>query len=86
MMPTRGIYHPDIRLSLLISSCPPVYTFTREVNSLSHSNLNTDFYDVNVSPDKRTIFLHSEKQLVEALKVSSNRMEAGGSGSLCACR
>lgn len=27
-------------------------------------------YDVNVSPDKRTIFLHGEQQLIEALKVS----------------
>lgn len=31
--------------------------------------LPTDAYDVNVSPDKRTIFLHSEAQLVDALKV-----------------
>lgn len=26
--------------------------------------------DINVSPDKRSIFLHSEGQLVETLKVS----------------
>lgn len=31
--------------------------------------LSTDSYDVNVSPDKRSILLHSEKNLVEALKV-----------------
>lgn len=29
-----------------------------------------DACDVNVSPDKRTIFLHSEDNLVSALKVS----------------
>jgi DNA mismatch repair ATPase MutL len=28
-----------------------------------------DSYDVNVSPDKRSIFLHSEQNLIEALKV-----------------
>ncbi|KAH9837617.1 DNA mismatch repair protein MutL [Rhodofomes roseus] len=31
--------------------------------------LPTDSLDVNVSPDKRTILLHSEKNLIEALKV-----------------
>ncbi|GAA5999464.1 ATP-binding mismatch repair protein [Rhodotorula paludigena] len=30
--------------------------------------LSTDAYDVNVSPDKRTIFLHSEGNLITALK------------------
>ena len=30
-----------------------------------------DSMDVNVSPDKRTILLHSEKNLIEALKVCS---------------
>lgn len=30
--------------------------------------LSPDTYDVNVSPDKRSIFLHSERNLVEALK------------------
>jgi DNA mismatch repair protein PMS2 len=29
--------------------------------------------DINVSPDKRSIFLHSEAQLIEALKVCSPR-------------
>ncbi|GAA5824001.1 hypothetical protein JCM5353_007053 [Sporobolomyces roseus] len=32
--------------------------------------LATDAYDVNVSPDKRTIFLHSEGNLISALKVA----------------
>lgn len=31
--------------------------------------LATDGYDVNVSPDKRTIFLHHEVQMLEALRV-----------------
>jgi DNA mismatch repair ATPase MutL len=30
----------------------------------------TDAVDVNVSPDKREIFLHNELDLVEALRVS----------------
>ncbi|CAG8555016.1 5466_t:CDS:10 [Ambispora leptoticha] len=29
-------------------------------------------YDVNVSPDKRTIFLHNEAQILEALKIELN--------------
>ncbi|GAA6019617.1 hypothetical protein JCM10207_006944 [Rhodosporidiobolus poonsookiae] len=32
--------------------------------------LATDAYDVNVSPDKRTIFLHSEGNLISALKTA----------------
>ncbi|KZT67843.1 DNA mismatch repair protein MutL [Daedalea quercina L-15889] len=35
--------------------------------------LPTDSTDVNVSPDKRTILLHSEKNLIEALKVALER-------------
>ncbi|KAF9346191.1 hypothetical protein BGX26_002323 [Mortierella sp. AD094] len=31
--------------------------------------LPTSYYDVNVSPDKRTIFLHNERMLVEELRV-----------------
>ncbi|CAO1617648.1 unnamed protein product [Jaminaea pallidilutea] len=30
--------------------------------------LATDSYDVNISPDKRTIFLHEEQPMIEALK------------------
>jgi DNA mismatch repair protein PMS2 len=37
---------------------------------LSHTDM-TESVDINVSPDKRSIFLHSETQLVEALKVGS---------------
>jgi len=31
--------------------------------------MKTDTYDVNVTPDKRTIFVHEEKKILEALKV-----------------
>jgi len=31
--------------------------------------LPTDGYDVNVTPDKRTVFVHAEKAIIEALKV-----------------
>ena len=31
--------------------------------------LETDSYDVNVTPDKRTIMLHDESDIVQALKV-----------------
>lgn len=33
--------------------------------------LPTERYDVNVSPDKRTILIHSEDNLIIALKVSN---------------
>jgi hypothetical protein len=33
------------------------------------SDLGVDSCDINVSPDKRTILLHSENNLIEALKV-----------------
>lgn len=36
-------------------------------------HLAPDSYDVNVSPDKRSILLHSEKNLIEALKVSRSK-------------
>jgi DNA mismatch repair protein PMS2 len=36
----------------------------RDVN-----DLGVDSCDINVSPDKRTILLHSENNLIEALKV-----------------
>lgn len=38
---------------------------------LALPRIQIDAYDVNVSPDKRSIFLHSEQNLIEALKVSS---------------
>lgn len=38
-----------------------------KITTLTYSPPDT--YDVNVSPDKRTIFLHSEGNLVAALKV-----------------
>lgn len=34
-----------------------------------HFRLDTTSYDVNVTPDKRTIFLHRERELVELIKV-----------------
>ncbi|GAA5904644.1 hypothetical protein JCM5296_003614 [Sporobolomyces johnsonii] len=36
--------------------------------------LATDAYDVNVSPDKRTIFLHSEGNLIAALKTALDEL------------
>ncbi|PWN21887.1 DNA mismatch repair protein MutL [Microstroma glucosiphilum] len=44
--------------------------------------LPTDSYDVNVSPDKRTIFLHDEQQLVEALKTGLDNLFAPSRGTL----
>lgn len=33
--------------------------------------LRTDAYDLNIDPNKRTVFIHSEHNLIEALKVSN---------------
>jgi DNA mismatch repair protein PMS2 len=33
--------------------------------------LDTNSYDVNVTPDKRTIMLHDESDVIQALKVSA---------------
>ena len=38
---------------------------------LSLWSYNIDSCDINVSPDKRTILLHSENNLIQALRVSS---------------
>ncbi|CEQ41248.1 SPOSA6832_02942 [Sporobolomyces salmonicolor] len=44
--------------------------------------LATDAYDVNVSPDKRTIFLHSEGNLIAALKGAGAANKAAKSSPL----
>lgn len=44
--------------------------------------LPTESYDVNVSPDKRTIFLHDEAQLVEALKTALEELFAPARSTL----
>ncbi|PWN28737.1 DNA mismatch repair protein MutL [Jaminaea rosea] len=44
--------------------------------------LPTESYDVNVSPDKRTIFLHEESQLVEALKAALEELWAPARSTL----
>lgn len=36
----------------------------------SYCSYGTDAYDVNVSPDKRTILLHDQARLLESLRVS----------------
>lgn len=61
----RNIFLP----SLLISNWLQV-TFLGLSQTFTMTNVSfADSYDVNVSPDKRSIFLHSEQNLIEALKV-----------------
>lgn len=50
-----------------ISSSTPVRSKRRLYN---HLLIATDAYDVNVSPDKRTILLHEQNTLLDSLKVS----------------
>ena len=45
------------------------YNFHQYPFVLMTLKMKTDAYDVNVTPDKRTIFVHEEKQIIEALKV-----------------
>ena len=65
------------RRSLQIFSSLPVSTsLSFPKLSILISYCSIDAYDVNVSPDKRTIFLHSEGNLISALKVSSRLIES----------
>nr|WJN24957.1 mismatch repair protein [Tranzscheliella williamsii] len=43
--------------------------------------LSTDSYDVNVSPDKRTIFLHEESRLIEKVKTGLEQFFAPSRGT-----
>lgn len=64
LMPTRPL------LSLQTSSCRLVCQFSSFAHVVRHgSKPCADSCDINVSPDKRTILLHSENNLIEALKV-----------------
>lgn len=66
-----GRLMPTNPLSLLrISSCQLVCTLGHSTMcAVMGVTLCADSCDINVSPDKRTILLHSENNLVEALKV-----------------
>jgi DNA mismatch repair ATPase MutL len=43
----------------------------------SRADTVVESVDINVSPDKRTIFLHSEVNLISALRVSQKRTRSG---------
>lgn len=67
MKSTRASTQDRSPASWLTSSFLQVRDFRKSVSTLLTCRL--DSYDVNVSPDKRTIFLHSEGNLITALKV-----------------
>ncbi|TID20700.1 dna mismatch repair protein [Venturia nashicola] len=46
------------------------YNITQSPFIFANLKMDTNAYDVNVSPDKRTILLHDQTALLEALKVS----------------
>ena len=46
------------------------YNITQSPFVFANLNLDTNAYDVNVSPDKRTILLHDQTALLETLKAS----------------
>lgn len=46
------------------------YNITQSPFIFANLNLDTNAYDVNVSPDKRTILLHDQTALLETLKAS----------------
>lgn len=45
------------------------YNFHQYPFLLMTLKMKTDSYDVNVTPDKRTIFVHEERQLLESIRV-----------------
>jgi len=47
-----------------------LYNITQSPFIFANLNLDTNAYDVNVSPDKRTILLHDQTALLETLKAS----------------
>ena len=49
----------------------PTSTYTFSSIALHPHVILADSCDVNVNPDKRTIVLHSENNLIQALRVSS---------------
>jgi DNA mismatch repair protein PMS2 len=50
------------------------YNVTQSPFIFANLELDTNAYDVNVSPDKRTILLHDQTALLEALKASLNEL------------
>jgi biopolymer transport protein ExbD len=58
------------RLSLWQISIYPLVGISLNLLTFIYLTSLLDTYDVNVSPDKRTILLHNEGNLILALKVS----------------
>ena len=63
----------------IICLSPPLYsrTFSWTLvrilpETIRHTLIGAEAYDVNVSPDKRTILLHEQAKLLESLKVRRN--------------
>lgn len=63
---TKPIIYPSRHLSLRTLCWIPVGTRPR---TAGHELTALDAYDVNVSPDKRTILLHDQQALLENLRV-----------------
>ena len=65
----------EVYKSYNISQSPFVFANILLDTSMSYSNISIcllimpDAYDVNVSPDKRTILLHEQNTLLDALRV-----------------
>ncbi|KAH6629600.1 hypothetical protein C7974DRAFT_189643 [Boeremia exigua] len=53
------------------------YNMTQSAFIFADLQLDTEAYDVNVSPDKRTIMLHDQTALLESIKVSLADLFAG---------
>jgi DNA mismatch repair protein PMS2 len=76
--------HPAETINGILLPFPPIsIQLIRAINEVYHTfnpnqspfvvldmKMPRDSIDVNVSPDKREIFLHSELDLIEALRVS----------------
>ncbi len=69
---TRSIVRSTLHKCPLLSQTSLFLLVGRTIFGMEDCHLNhvIDSVDVNVSPDKRTIFLHGEDSFVQALKVS----------------
>jgi hypothetical protein len=67
---SRGLLIPSLFFTLISEEVfLPFFTLFQEKKSLLL--FTTDLCDVNVTPDKRVILLHSETALIDSVKVTS---------------
>ncbi|EMR10835.1 hypothetical protein PNEG_00981 [Pneumocystis murina B123] len=62
------------QITRTITEIYKVYTVSQRPFIIANFIMPSDSYDVNVSVDKRTIFLHNEKEIISELKLHLNKL------------